>query len=525
MQLHRVPKGILDAGGRKAHGRTCVASCWQVARQQRMFGKTQHGYRNVGCVLMLSTEENGSKACTPEDVENDGRIMNDVIALALPTTLALAVEPIGSLVSTGFMGHIGSVELAGVGVSLSVYNSFTKLFNMPLLAIITSTIASALGQRADDKDTVPGAIVSSLFLALIVGVIQTLVLLTFGRFGLSIYGAQSGSEIFQPAAQYLMVRTLGNCATVMFVSLLGIFRGLGDTVSPLVATLCFTCSSIIFEYLFLFSFGWGAFGAATAVVLAQLIGCCIQSAYLIRSNHISFRANMRKVETRNRETILSMKTYKTIVESLGLTWILMCRTLAVMLVYATACGILARFGGATVTAAHQIAFQIWLASSLLSDSLAVASQSLISRVLGRNKRDQAKAIASVCFRLAIALGFILMCALTLASFTVPRNLFTTNRDVLMALSSIMPMVIGSQVVNSIAFVMDGIVYGYGRDGFLFAAKSMILSAIPSIATMLIGLHYCLNKNLGSIYILQCVWIGLLVLMVSRSLTMNYTLLS
>jgi len=199
----------------------------------------------------------------------------------------------------------------------------------------------------------------------------------------------------------------------------------------------------------------------------------------------------------------------------------MWRTLAVMLVYATACGILARFGGATVTAAHQIAFQIWLASSLLSDSLAVASQSLISRNLGQHQQGKAKSIASICIKLAIILGCILTAVLMIACLVAPQNLFTSDAKVLQALGSVMPMVIGSQVVNSIAFVLDGIVYGYGRDGFIYAAKSMIFAAIPSIATMFAGLQCCLHYSLGPMRILQCVWVGLLVLMVSRSLTMYF----
>lgn len=469
--------------------------------------------------LLCQRCKSSQNPASDEDV-GSREILRQVVSLALPTTLALAVEPIGSLVSTGFMGHVGSVELAGVGVSLSVYNAFTKLFNMPLLAIITSTIGSATGYQGSDRAKVSDAILSSLALALFIGISQSLVLYVSGNVGLRMYGATPGSDIFKPASQYLMVRTLGNCATVSFVSLLGIFRGLGDTVSPLIGTLCFTCSSIMFEYMFLFSFGWGAQGAALAVVLAQVVGGCVQLFSLSRSNLVSFESLQER-----RKLAINRDHSAGILHRLGLTCILMWRTLAVMLVYATACGILARFGGATVTAAHQIAFQIWLASSLLSDSLAVASQSLISRYRGQGEMGKAATVASVGFQLAIILGCILTVFLILVSAVAPQNLFSSDIDVLEALEAIMPLVIGSQVVNSIAFVMDGIVYGYGRKGFVYAAKSMIFAAIPSIATMLGGLFFCLQKNLGPICILQSVWAGLLVLMVCRSLTMYFNRVS
>lgn len=468
--------------------------------------------------IASSKTVNVTSTLSSQEPEEAGKIISKVVAIALPTIFALAVEPIGSLVSTAFIGHIGSAELAGVGVALSVYNSFTKLFNMPLLAIITSIIGSEMGKQADK---VSDAILSSLFLALLIGSLQSLFLFLSGRIGLELYGAIPGSEIFRPASQYLVVRTIGNCATVSFVSFLGIFRGLGDAISPLIATLSFTSSTIMLEYIFLFWFGWGALGAALAVVVAQILGCCIQLICLIRSNSVSFRVGDWNNINKSWSLDISSEQYKSILNSLGLTCILMSRTFAVMLVYASACGILARFGGAIVTAAHQIAFQIWLASSLVSDSLAVASQALISRYLGQKEAGKAKMVASVCFKLAVGLGCMLTITLMLASLAAPRDLFTSNEDVLAALYSVMPMVIGSQVVNSIAFVLDGIVYGCGRDGFVYAAKSMFFAAIPSIGAMFIGLYYCLQNGLEPIHILQFVWAGLLVLMLSRSLTMYF----
>lgn len=41
----------------------------------------------------------------------------------------------------------GAAELAGVGVALSVYQTVTKLLNVPLLSIATTSVASAQGVR------------------------------------------------------------------------------------------------------------------------------------------------------------------------------------------------------------------------------------------------------------------------------------------------------------------------------------------------------------------------------------------
>jgi Na+-driven multidrug efflux pump len=59
----------------------------------------------------------------------------------LPAALALAADPLASLVDTAFIGQIGPVELAAVGVSISVFNLVSKMFNIPLLNITTSFVA------------------------------------------------------------------------------------------------------------------------------------------------------------------------------------------------------------------------------------------------------------------------------------------------------------------------------------------------------------------------------------------------
>lgn len=48
-------------------------------------------------------------------------------------------------------GDVGAVELAGVGIAISVFNTVTKLFNVPLLAVTTSLVATAEGSKTKGK--------------------------------------------------------------------------------------------------------------------------------------------------------------------------------------------------------------------------------------------------------------------------------------------------------------------------------------------------------------------------------------
>lgn len=215
-----------------------------------------------------------------------------IATIALPTTLTLAIEPMAALISTAFVGHLGVSQLAGVGVSLTLLNSITKLFNMPLLAIITTYMAasstSSTTSLATTDDGLHTVLRSCAVLTVIVALVQTLVLAILLETGTGLrgYGLATGSAAYGPARAYLAVRVLGNAVGVAFFAMLGVFRGLQDTVSPLAATILFTSSSILLEYFMLFRLSMDAAGAAFAVVVAQCLGLALQLALLVRRHNV-----------------------------------------------------------------------------------------------------------------------------------------------------------------------------------------------------------------------------------------------
>ncbi|KAJ6749773.1 hypothetical protein OIU85_000409 [Salix viminalis] len=65
----------------------------------------------------------------------------EIAQIAIPAAHALAADPIASLIDTAFIGHIGPVELAAVGVSIAVFNQVSKIAIFPLVSITTSFVA------------------------------------------------------------------------------------------------------------------------------------------------------------------------------------------------------------------------------------------------------------------------------------------------------------------------------------------------------------------------------------------------
>lgn len=427
----------------------------------------------------------------------------------LQTLATLAADPLASLISTAWVGRIGAVELAGVGVALSVYGAFTKLLNMPVLAVVTGTTATALGASGGctRSEGVARAVTSSLILALCVGLLQCVLVLGLGIKGLAIWGAGADTIMYDPAKSYLLVRALGLPAGVLMLSLQGAFRGLGDARTPLLITIVCNVVNVVLEPTLIFGLNLGVAGAALAVVSAQAVSVGLL-VYLL-SKKIDFKRHVGAAHASLTDTVKFVKP----------TALLAARTASITAVYAIATGLVARTD-ANHAAAHQVAFQLWLASSLLADSLAVAAQALLARWLADDdahvgaSAGRGKLIVERVNQLALWLGIALALGLTVGTevLHLPK-LFSKDAEVLSVLGVLMPIVIATQPINALAFTLDGVAYGVGA--FSYAAKAMIVAAIPAVGIMYAGFKLAA----GSVdYQIFAVWAGLAAVMVGRVLT-------
>ncbi|KAK7283885.1 hypothetical protein RIF29_13633 [Crotalaria pallida] len=68
-------------------------------------------------------------------------LSKEILGIAFPSALAVAADPIASLIDTAFIGHLGAVELAAAGVSIALFNQASRITIFPLVSITTSFVA------------------------------------------------------------------------------------------------------------------------------------------------------------------------------------------------------------------------------------------------------------------------------------------------------------------------------------------------------------------------------------------------
>ncbi|KAH6826110.1 MATE efflux family protein [Perilla frutescens var. hirtella] len=461
---------------------------------------------------------------SPRGIFKKDELGIEIAQIALPAALALTADPIASLVDTAFIGHIGPVELAAVGVAIALINQASKIAIFPLVSITTSFVAEEdakgssgvenqemeivekqslpdnekeeLIPKSDHTEKDSGGIkkrhISSASSALIIGsalgLIQTLILICAAKPMLAYMGVKPNSPMLKPALRYLTLRSLGAPAVLLSLAMQGVFRGFKDTKTPLFATMVGDVANIILDPIFIFSFRLGVTGAAIAHVISQYLIALILMWRLME------QVNLLP------PTIKDLQLSRFLKNGFLLLFRVIAATLCVTLAAATAAK-----HGSTSMAAFQICLQVWLASSLLADGLAVAGQAILANAFARNDHEKVMATAARVLQLGLVLGLIL-CFVVAIILQLSSQVFTKDTNVLRLLQLAIPFVALTQPINSLAFVFDGL--NYGASDFAYSAYSMISIAIVSIACL-----YALSSTYGFVGI----WVALSIFMSLRAI--------
>ncbi|KAL1564402.1 Protein DETOXIFICATION 43 [Salvia divinorum] len=450
----------------------------------------------------------------------------EILRIAFPAALALAADPIASLIDTAFIGHLGPVEIAAVGVSIAIFNQASKVAIFPLVSITTSFVAQedtinritdeqhhldlekapnntiaidAKSKPADailaetkskpessERRHIPSAS-TALILGVVLGLIQTTFLVFLAKPLLSLMGVETGSPMLAPAERYLTIRSLGAPAVLLSLAMQGIFRGFKDTKTPLYAIVVGDLTNIILDPIFIFVCRWGVSGAAIAHVLSQYL------ITLILFFKLSTQIMLLPPSLKNLQLIKFLKNGS----------LLLTRVIAVTICVTLAASLAARFGP-TPMAAFQICLQVWLTSSLLADGLAVAGQAILACAFAEEDYQKATAAATRVLQMGFVLG------LGLAVFVgvglqFGSGIFSKDKSVIHMIAIGIPFVAATQPINSLAFVFDGV--NFGASDFAYSAYSMVLVSIVSIGSL-----FLLSKTNGFIGI----WFALTIYMGIRT---------
>lgn len=375
----------------------------------------------------------------------------EIVRLAVPAFLALIAEPLFLLADSAIVGHLGTVELAGLGVASAALVTAAGVFVF-LAYGTTSVVARHLG--AGDERAAVGAGIDGLWLALGLGAVTAVVTDIAAGPITALFGASDAAH--EQATIYLRVSALGIPAMLIVLAVTGVLRGLQDTTTPLVAAVAGFGANIAMNYLFVYGFHWGIAGSAWGTVIAQT-GMAVALVVVLLRKARALGASARAHPQR--------------VLAAALTGIpLLVRTIALRATLLVTTWVAASLGDAPL-AAHQVALTIWSFLAFGLDALAIAAQAITGRSLGAGDREGVRRTTTTMIRWGVV-GGLLAGLLVVAVHRLVPPLFTSDPVVREALGAALVVVGLGQAIAGFVFVLDGVLIGAG-DGRWLAWGSIV----------------------------------------------------
>lgn len=387
----------------------------------------------------------------------------EIFALAVPAFGALVAEPLFVMADSAIIGHLGTPQLAGLGIAAALLTTAVSVF--VFLAYATT---AAVSRRVGAGD-LRGAIrqgMDGIWLALLLGAVVIAVVLPAAPWLVSVFGASDTAAPY--AITYLRISALGIPAMLMVLAATGVLRGLQDTRTPLYVAVAGFALNAGLNALLVYGAGLGIAGSALGTVIAQ---CAMAAAYLVvvvrgaRRHDASLRPDLAGIRA------CAQAGAPLLVRTLSLRAILMIAT-----------AVAARLGDADI-AAHQILLSLWSLLAFALDAIAIAGQAIIGRYLGAGDTDGAKAVCRRMVQWGIGAGIVLGLLVALAR-PVFIPLFTSDPAVEDALLPALLVVAFSQPVSGIVFVLDGVLMGAG-DGRYLARAMLVTLAVFTPAALLV----------------------------------------
>ena len=392
-----------------------------------------------------------------------GSVPGNVARFALPYLLSYLLQTFYGMADLFITGRFCGVE-ATTAVSMG-----SQLMHMLTVVTIglamgsTVRIARAVGaeQREDEYAAVGNTI--TLFLAVSAALTAVLLLSVNG-----IVGAMSTpAEAAPGAAAYLTICFAGVPFITAYNIISSIFRGMGDSKSPMWFVLCACVINVLLDLLFIGGMGMGPTGAALGTVLAQT--CSVAFALAVIA-HRRLLPGLKRYHLRPRRGLMLaiLRVGGPVAAQDGFIQIsfLIITKFANMrgLADAAAVGIVEKL----------IGIMFLVPSSMLSTVSALAAQNI-----GAGRHDRARQTLICAIVTAICAGIVFTIAMQFASEWAV-GLFTTDARAITLGGQYMRSYVVDCVLAGVHFCFSGWLCAYGLSGisFLHNMASILLARIP-----------------------------------------------
>ena len=411
----------------------------------------------------------------------EGKIMQPLLLFAVPVLFALFLQAMYGAVDLLIIGKFAaSADVSAVSTGSQIMMMLTNAvsaFAMGTTILLGQQIGS--GKKEEGGKSVGTAIVMFAILA----IIMTVILVVFAPQISGIMNAPA--EAFDQTVAYVRICG-GGMLVIVAYNLIGcIFRGLGDSKTPLMTVAIACVCNIAGDLLLCAVLHMGTAGAAIATVFAQVVSVIV-SFLIIRKKELPFiihRENLRI----HKELLVKMVGLGA---PIALQDMLVSVSFLIILAIVNSMGVTASAG---VGIAEKVCAFIMLISSAFMQSMAA----FVAQNYGAGRMDRAKKAlyygASVSFVIGVGMFF-----LSFFHGQALAGIFSSDAEVVLAAADYLKAYAIDCMLTAIFFCYTGFYNGIGRTKFVMIQGiigalgvrvpiSYLMSRLPDTSLFKIGL--------------------------------------
>lgn len=387
-----------------------------------------------------------------------GSVLKNIILFSLPYLLSYFLQTLYGMADLFISGQFNGAEvISAVAIGSQVMHMLTVMI-VGLAMGATVTISRAVG--AKDKAQAQSAVGNTAVLFLAVSAALTAILLLLCP--LIVSAMSTPAESVEYTKQYLTICFIGIPFITAYNITASVFRGMGDSKTPMffIAICCFL--NIALDYLFIGFFGMKAGGAALATVLSQAVSVIISISAIKRTKIVSLKRADFKIQKSVMGGILRIGVPVACQDGFIQISFLM------ITVIANSRGV--EISAAVGIVEKIISFLFLVPSSMLSAISAVAAQNL-----GAKKPGRAKETLFIGTAIAMSFGALFALIMQFASGAAV-SLFTDDQEVVK---------FGSQYLKSYVFDCLFAGFQFSFSGYFCALGKSIISFIHNVAAIIL----------------------------------------
>lgn len=392
-----------------------------------------------------------------------GSVFQNIIVFSLPYLLSYFLQTLYGMADLFIVGQFHGVDsITAVSVGSQVMHMLTVMI-VGLAMGATVTIGKAVGARQPEKVSITVGNTIVIFMGLSVVIMLLLLLLVKPI----VAAVSTPQEAVSGTIMYLMVCFIGIPFITAYNIIGSIFRGLGDSKSPMYFIAVACVANILLDYLFIGAFHLGAMGAALGTTLAQMVSVIVALTIIVkRKTGILLQKGDFKLQPDIIGQILKI----------GIPIAVQDGFIQIAFMVIT---VIANQRGLNDAAAVGIVEKIIGVVFLVPSTLLSAVSALSAQNIGAGKHERAEATLRYAIIMAAAFGLVISVIVQFTGSGIV-GIFTEDRQVILLGNQYLKAYIWDCMFAGIHFSFSGYFCACGLSGisFLHNALAIVLVRVP-----------------------------------------------